>query len=348
MRAGLSGAESKLFDACAADDLETVEALLDQGVNPSATNALGWGALHVLGFQNGKLAALLLRFLSPVQSTLTSTTVLHIAAEKGSPEVLSLFLEAVGSDSDQTLIRAAVDARDDSDRTPLDFAAERGDVVVCQMLLSHGASPDAQASGSGLTPFLTAAKAGHTDVVELLAEHCDPSVCDRNARNVLHLAVIGRHVSVCELLVADVDLVTELDAFGKSPLDYVTDSAVRKVFENLIIKPELKETISDEKNVSLAENNATNVSSNVSGDSLTSNNKPRMQMKMFQDEVMDFSGVSGVSVGELEMQVNQFLAIVGNRGKLISQSLSCVSIPSSDSKKPGRIKRYLSIVIEIE
>jgi ankyrin repeat protein len=54
--------------------------------------------------------------------------------------------------------------------TPLHSATAKGDFVLCAVLLSHGADPNAKESQGG-TPLHTAAGVGALDVVKLLVRH---------------------------------------------------------------------------------------------------------------------------------------------------------------------------------
>ncbi len=62
--------------------------------------------------------------------------------------------------------------------TPLGLAADAGDVVRIQALVSHGADPNGF-TNFGLTPLVIAARRGHVDAVRaLLAAHADPNLRD--------------------------------------------------------------------------------------------------------------------------------------------------------------------------
>ena len=54
--------------------------------------------------------------------------------------------------------------------TPLHSAASRGDLMMCAILLSHSADPNAK-EGSGGTPLHTAAGVGDLEIVRMLVRH---------------------------------------------------------------------------------------------------------------------------------------------------------------------------------
>jgi ankyrin repeat protein len=55
-------------------------------------------------------------------------------------------------------------------RTPLHYAAMRGEKTQAEMLLAHGANMDAR-GWYGKTPLSLAKENGHTEIVELLRKH---------------------------------------------------------------------------------------------------------------------------------------------------------------------------------
>lgn len=61
-----------------------------------------------------------------------------------------------------------VDAKARYDRTPLSFAADRGNVEIVRMLLEKGADVNAKDTFYGGTALTWAADKGHTDIVRLL------------------------------------------------------------------------------------------------------------------------------------------------------------------------------------
>jgi len=96
------------------------------------------------------------------EADLWGCNALHLAANSGSPEIVSILLERGGSG-------ARVNAVDAWDQTPLHFAARAGSVAVCRMLLDRGASVDA-VDAQEFTALHVAAKLGHEATCEFLLE----------------------------------------------------------------------------------------------------------------------------------------------------------------------------------
>jgi len=64
-----------------------------------------------------------------------------------------------------------VDYVDEDGMTPLQHTAYKGNLELCEMLLSHGSDVNYSAHDNGYTPLMFAALSGKKDVVKLLLEH---------------------------------------------------------------------------------------------------------------------------------------------------------------------------------
>jgi ankyrin repeat protein len=143
----------------------------------------------------------------------TKQTPLMIAAVFGNAEVAALLLAHRDVNVDNTNVRGF---------TALHFAAKNGNFGVCQMLLRHGANPDALDS-SGHTPAHFAAAYGWVSILQLLRSYdADFSLCSHWKTSVLSIAVIKGTSSCLSYLLttggSDVNLV---DAKGMSLLHHI-------------------------------------------------------------------------------------------------------------------------------
>jgi len=139
-----------------------------------------------------------------------TTSVLHVSARQGHPE-LTGFLLSHG---------ARVDARDEIAGTPLHLAARYGHDEAAHVLLAGNATVDARRNG-GLTPLHVAVRAGRFPLVKrLLAAGADVNARDDGNWTPLHHAASEGHDNVVRLLLNAGGDPRAVDERGKSPLEY--------------------------------------------------------------------------------------------------------------------------------
>jgi hypothetical protein len=154
-------AAAKLHEAVRAGDIAQCAAILDEA-GPFMTR-------RILG-----------------EADLWGCNALHLAANSGSSEIVSILLERGGSG-------ARVNAVDAWDQTPLHFAARSGSVAVCRILLDRGASVDA-IDAQEFTALHVAAKLGHEAMCEFLLERGAGlgSTADANVPPILSALLVKR------------------------------------------------------------------------------------------------------------------------------------------------------------
>ncbi|KAH8074859.1 hypothetical protein JL720_10602 [Aureococcus anophagefferens] len=139
-----------------------------------------------------------------------------------------MLLEAADA-GDIATVRAIVgaggldlDAADDVDSySALLTAAEAGHADVVGALLDAGASVDAPRDSYGRTPLCAAAVAGRADVVErLVAAGADVDAADGDGRSVLWATCALRHLDVAAILARGACDVDAADADGDTALDF--------------------------------------------------------------------------------------------------------------------------------
>ncbi|HNQ23548.1 MAG TPA: ankyrin repeat domain-containing protein [Phycisphaerae bacterium] len=112
----------------------------------------------------------------------------------------------------------SVDTSDRLGRTPLWWAACRGDVDAVRELLAHGAAVDV-ADLDRQTPLHAAARGGHVAVVELLLAHgADAETRAQYGLTPLHLAVRGVQPDAARVLLRHHARADAADDFGCTPL----------------------------------------------------------------------------------------------------------------------------------
>ena len=116
--------------------------------------------------------------------------------------------------------------KDSSGYTALHYAARNGNVSICQILLSCGATVNVTTKNGLSTPLHRASYNGHIFVVKLLLENnADCLIQDADGQTALHKAVTKNHPEVCKLLIAKNKKCKEIhDNKYKLPKDYVSNS----------------------------------------------------------------------------------------------------------------------------
>ena len=102
--------------------------------------------------------------------------------------------------------------------TPLHLAcASSGATELVQLLVGHGARPDAQAAADGATPLLLAARLGHTaDVTLLLQARASVLARTQGGATPLMRAAFAGHADVCTLLLRAGSAAEAQDADGET------------------------------------------------------------------------------------------------------------------------------------
>lgn len=143
-------------------DLDMVQLLLDRGADPDAA-ALNPGLPLVQAAQIGSRS--IVRALLEAGADPGHERALHRAATGGHIDVVQELVEADSHPRADDLLRAA----------RLFRAAREGDVAAAGRAIGAGVDPDLSLS-EGWTPLMSAAEAGHADLVRLLLERgADPN-----------------------------------------------------------------------------------------------------------------------------------------------------------------------------
>ncbi|PWN21085.1 hypothetical protein BCV69DRAFT_298870 [Microstroma glucosiphilum] len=153
------------------------------------------------------------------QTPLTSAPLtIHSAAQRGDVATVLDLLDTAATASPRD--------RDEDDVTPLHWAAINAHTSICALLLERGAEVDARGGDLNATPLQWAARNGHLAVMHLLLQRgADPTLCDSQGFNTLHLTVHSSAVMPLLLVLSQPAFCTgsqrqlnSSDAQGHTPL----------------------------------------------------------------------------------------------------------------------------------
>jgi ankyrin repeat protein len=169
-----------------------VAKLLEEGIDPNATNTEGETPLHAAAFCGAySIARLLLKSRArPDVPDLSQPgkTLLHLAVERQDVVMVEMLLEA-GADPD---------VKDNSYCAPLHRAAQEGCMPIVKLLLGRQADLNA-VTKDGHTPLFMAARRRHIDVATMLIkEGAVPDLRDKTGQIVLGLETMRVLVKAAE------------------------------------------------------------------------------------------------------------------------------------------------------
>uniref|UniRef100_A0A8B9HD51 Ankyrin repeat domain 44 n=1 Tax=Astyanax mexicanus TaxID=7994 RepID=A0A8B9HD51_ASTMX len=155
-------------------------------------------------------------------------TPLHCAVVNDHESCATLLLEAMGSE--------IVTCKDSRDRAPLHAAAFAGNVDCVQLLLAHDAPVDA-VDQSGRSALMMAAERGAVGVALLTSASADLSLTDQKGNTALHLAC-SKGKEDCALLILeklpDTTIVKATNSALQTPLHLAVHSGLKQTVKELL------------------------------------------------------------------------------------------------------------------
>lgn len=159
-----TAAELPLIEAVKNGDVDSVIALLDNGVDVDQPAADGTSALAHAAYRNDLAILELLLFKGEATVNTANdygATALYVAAASADADLIERLLRA-GADPNAGLL---------SGESPLMVASNRGRLDAAKLLLEYGADPNVKEMSGGQTALMWAAAEQHPEVVDLLIKH---------------------------------------------------------------------------------------------------------------------------------------------------------------------------------
>jgi len=169
---------------------------------------------------------------------------LHWATSVGSKELVEFLLSQSGVE---------IDARDDTNFTPLIIAAAAGRIEIVKLLLGKGADINAKNTG-GHSALQYAASKNHVEIVELLiTHHADPNIADEMNATPLHRAASLGNSQALALLLEKCERIqiNARDSVGNTPLHLACEEDRLKEAELLVAHGADKEIENKQKKTPL-------------------------------------------------------------------------------------------------
>ncbi|XP_039384630.1 ankyrin repeat and SOCS box protein 3 isoform X5 [Mauremys reevesii] len=146
-------------------NVKSLRKLIKQGYSVDVPDNRGWMPIHEAAFHNSSECLKLLINAAPSDNyikskTFEGTCALHLSANNGCLESISVLLEAGAETNDVTY----------EETTPLFLAVENGHLEIIKLLLQHGANINGSHSWSGWNSLHQASFQGHTEIIKLLLE----------------------------------------------------------------------------------------------------------------------------------------------------------------------------------
>ncbi|XP_067668072.1 serine/threonine-protein phosphatase 6 regulatory ankyrin repeat subunit A-like [Haliotis asinina] len=225
------GGDTPVMYAAEQGNKKVVNLLVSKGCNLSIVDDLGRNILHVACLSDNVdiVENLLSREIVDTESRdrMGATPVMY-AAEQGNKKVLDLL---VSKGCNLSVV-------DDLGRNILHAACLSDNIDIVEDLLSHGIADIESGDSVGRTPVMYAAEKGNRKVVDLLvSKGCNLSIVDDLGRNMLHVAFSSDNVDIAE----DLDLlsITDIesrDRIGRTPVMHAVEKGNKKGVDLLVSK----------------------------------------------------------------------------------------------------------------
>ncbi|XP_071085411.1 putative ankyrin repeat protein RF_0381 [Haliotis cracherodii] len=220
--------------------------LVGKGCNLSAVDVTGNNILHLACFSDNVhiVEYLISHNIADIESRgQAGRTPLMIAAEMGQQKVFDLL---VGKGCNLAAV-------DDTGNNILHLACYSDNVHIVEYLITHKIADIESQGNFGRTPVMYAAEKGQQKVFDLLVgKGCNLSAVDVTGNNILHLACFSDNVNIVEYLITHkIAHIESRGQVGRTPVMFATEMGKQQVFDLLVGKGCYLSAVDDEGNTIL-------------------------------------------------------------------------------------------------
>lgn len=202
-----------LIDAAWSGNAEIARALLQHGADINATHREAGSTALEYAVLTGRTAVVKLLLAAGADTTRRyryGQTVLHLAAARGFPEILTSLVDS----------HAAMNPVDVNGNTPLDEAVLHNQAESVRFLIAHGADIKYTHPGDGRGPIHEAAMKGFSDLLPILVDAgANPVLRDRSGQTPLDLALAYKNANVVAALLKLGSRISESEAAAEEAME---------------------------------------------------------------------------------------------------------------------------------
>ena len=255
-----SGDMTPILYACEKGHLQVVDYLISKGANVTAKNEDGDYVIHFASMSGLLPIVKYLLIKKNVDKDIEGfwkKTLLHYACEKGQFQIVKYLItkeaniEAKDQSEETPLIlackeghlqiveyllskNAKIEAKNYNEQNSLHFACKAGHLQIVEYLISKGANIHAKSKGlyDGMEPIHYASSYGHLSIVEcLILNGADVEAKDKDGRTPLHHASTNNNIDIVKYLISKGANKYAKDKHDKTPFDRANDTEIKNILK---------------------------------------------------------------------------------------------------------------------
>ncbi|XP_043466720.1 putative ankyrin repeat protein RF_0381 [Leptopilina heterotoma] len=217
--------ETSLYLAAKKGNVEMCQMLVNKGADVNIVKDNSGTPLHIAA-RKGRKEVVEFLLENGAKTNAIDTfrhTPLHFAAMGGSSDIVKIILKFNDKIKSRHVVDVYINAVTNDGLTALYFAAKKGNVEMCQILVNKGADVNMGHRRFG-TPLHIAARKGREEIVKLLLENGGKiNALDIETHRPLHSAAIGGSSDIVKIILKFGSKINSRDENGRTALFYASD-----------------------------------------------------------------------------------------------------------------------------